>query len=91
MSGDPIIEVGLRVGRSRLQPTNAQLVFLLESPIADDLRNLIIDWWAERRDTAHQDGLEILQPSFELIDRLPASEYRRLDLVDISAFSPDET
>jgi len=88
---DPIIEVGLRLGRSRVHPTNAQLVFLLESPIADHLRDLIIDWWAERRDPAHQAGLELLQPELQLLDRFPASEYRRLDLVDISGFSPEES
>ena len=88
---DPIVEVGLRLGRSRLNPTNAQVVFLLESPIADRLRDLIIDWWEELRHVAHQAGLQLLQPEFQLIDRFPASEYRRLDLVDISAFSPDET
>lgn len=87
---DPIVEVGLRLGRSRLDPTNAQVVFLLENPIADSLRELVIDWWTEQRDTAHRQGLELLQPKFVLLDRFPASEYRQLDLVDISEFSPND-
>jgi len=86
---DPVVEIGLRLGRSRLEPTNAQLVFLLASPISDGLRDLVIDSWAAQRDAARQSGLEVLQPEFALLDLFPASEYRRLDLIDISAFSPE--
>jgi hypothetical protein len=78
----------LRIGRSRVDPINAQVVFLLAGPIGDELKNLIIDWWGDHRERAHQDGLELLQPDFLLLGELSASDYRQLDPVDVSTYSP---
>lgn len=41
---DPIVDVGLELGRSPLDPVNAQLVFLLDGDLPSDLRAHIVDW-----------------------------------------------
>jgi hypothetical protein len=87
---DPIVEVGLALGRSRLEPVNAQLVFMLDGELSGELRGQIIDWWQPVAEQARADGLEVLAPRFVCIDELSAREYRSLDLLDASALSPDD-
>ncbi len=85
---DPIADVGLALGRSRLDPVNAQLVFLLDGDITAELRAHIIDWWQPLSETARAAGLELLVPRFVSLDQLTAREYRELDMLDAAALSP---
>jgi hypothetical protein len=85
---DNIAEVALALGRSRLDPTNAQVVFLLEGPIDDDLRDMILAWGQSVLENPPE-GVNVLMPRIAMLDDLTAREYRTLDHVDVSAFSPD--
>jgi hypothetical protein len=85
---DPIVEVGLATGRSIVDPTNAQLVFMLDGDLTPELRQQILDWWETTSEAARANGLETLLPRFVSIDALSAREYRALDLLDAEAFSP---
>lgn len=86
---DPIAEVGLALGRSRLDPVNAQLVFMLHGELSEDLHSQIIDWWQEAAEKARADGLEFVAPRFVSLDELTAREYRAFDVLDASALSPE--
>lgn len=87
---DPIVDVGLELGRSPLDPVNAQLVFLLDEDIPSDLRAHIVDWWQPLSETARAGGLEFLAPRFVRLDQLSALEYRKLDILDAAALSPGD-
>lgn len=86
---DPIAEVGLALGRSRLEPTNAELVFMLDGELPPELRAQIIEWWQPVAEQARVDGLELLVPRFVSLDELTAREYRAIDVLDASSLSPD--
>jgi hypothetical protein len=86
---DPIAEVGLALGRSRLEPVNAQLVFMLDGELSPELRAQIIEWWQPLAEAARADGLELLVPRFVSLDALTAREYRELDVLDAAALSPE--
>jgi hypothetical protein len=86
---DPIAEVGLALGRSPLEPVNAQLVFLLDGEMQPELHGQIIDWWQSVAEEAHAEGLEVLAPRFVSLDDLSAREYRSLYLLDASSLSPE--
>lgn len=86
---DPIVEVGLALGRSRLEPINAQLVFILDGELSPELRAQVVDWWQPLSERARADGLELLAPRFVSLDELTAREYRQLDMVDASSLSPE--
>jgi hypothetical protein len=86
---DPIAEVGLALGRSALDPVNAQLVFLLDGELPPELHAQIVDWWQPVAEQARADGLEVLAPRFVSLDELSAREYRSLYLLDASSLSPD--
>ena len=86
---DPIVDVGLELGRSRLDPVNAQLVFLLEVDIPPELRAYIVDWWQPLSEKARAAGLGLI-PRFVRLDQLTAREYRRLDILDAAALSPTD-
>ena len=86
---DPIVEVGLALGRSRLQPVNAQLVFMLDGELSSELRAQIVEWWQPLSEAARADGLELLAPRFVSLDDLTAREYRELDVLDASSLSPE--
>lgn len=86
---DPIAEVGLALGRSPLDPVNAQPVFLLDGELPPDLRAQIIDWWQPVAEQGRAGGLEILAPRFVSLDDLSAREYRTLYLLDASSLSPE--
>ena len=86
---DPIAEVGLALGRSRLEPVNAQLVFMLDGELSRELQAQIIDWWQPVSEAARADGLEFLAPRFVSLDQLTAREYRSLDVLDASSLSPE--
>jgi hypothetical protein len=86
---DPIVEVGLALGRSRLEPVNVQLVFMLDRELAPALRAKILDWWQPLSEAARADGLELLAPRFVSLDELTAREYRTLDVLDASSLSPE--
>ncbi|UUY05397.1 hypothetical protein LRS13_07705 [Svornostia abyssi] len=85
---DPIDEVALALGRSRLDPTNAQLVFFLGAELGDDLRARILEWWEPVAAVLREHGIETLMPRFSSLDEMTAREFRTLDLLDASAFSP---
>ena len=87
---DPIVEVGLATGRSRVEPTNAQVVFMLDGELPPELRGRILDWWETTSEVARAAGLETLVPRFVSVDDLTAREYRALDLLDAEAFSPHD-
>ncbi|RKQ92985.1 hypothetical protein C8N24_2842 [Solirubrobacter pauli] len=87
---DPIVDVGLLLGRSRLDPQYAQVVFMLDSELSPDLRTRILDWWETTAEVARAAGLETLVPRFVSLDELSAREYRALDLLDAQSFSPDD-
>lgn len=87
---DPIIEVGLALGRSRLDPSTAEIVFLLEGSLEEELRNRLLEWGKSVADNAPE-GIELLLPRFESLDDLSAREYRQLILIDVSAFSPEDS
>jgi hypothetical protein len=86
---DPIAEVGLALGRSPLEPVNAQLVFLLDGEAGSELHAQIIDWWQSVAEQARAEGLEIIAPRFVSLDDLSAREYRSLYLLDASSLSPE--
>lgn len=86
---DPIAEVGLALGRSRLDPINAQLVFMLDGELAPELRGQIIDWWQPLAEQARNEDLELIAPRFVSLDELTAREYRALDVLDASSLSPE--
>jgi hypothetical protein len=86
---DPIAEVGLSLGRSPLEPVNAQLVFLLDGKLAPELHAHIVDWWQPVAEQARAGGLEFLAPRFVSLDDLSAREYRSLYLLDASSLSPE--
>ena len=86
---DPIAEVGLALGRSPLEPVNAQLVFLLDGELTPELHAQIFDWWQPVAEQARADGLEVLAPRFVSLDELSAREYRSLYLLDASSLSPE--
>lgn len=86
---DPIVEVGLALGRSRLDPVNAEIVFMLDGELTPQLRAQIVEWWQPLSEAAHVDGLELLAPRFVSLDELTAREYRALDLLDAASLSPD--
>ena len=81
---DPIVEVGLALGRSRLDPVNAELVFMLDGQLPADLRAQIVGWWQPLSEAARADGLELLAPRFVTLDDLSAREYRELELPERS-------
>ena len=85
---DNIAEVALALGRSRLDPTNAQVVFLLEGPVDTELRAMILSWGQSVLEDP-PDGITVLVPRMQTLDELSAREYRTLDHVDIAAFSPN--
>lgn len=85
---DPIVDVGMRLGRSPLDPVNVELVFLLDADISADLRAQIVDWWQPLAEGARGAGLEFLAPRFARLDELTAREYRGLDILDAAALSP---
>jgi hypothetical protein len=85
---DPIAEVGLSLGRSRLEPANVEIVFMLDGELRGDLRARIVDWWEPIAEAARDAGLELLVPRFVSVDELSAREYRALDLLDAAALSP---
>lgn len=87
---DPIVEIGLALGRNRLEPVNAQLVFILDGELPQELRQQIIDWWQPVAEQARLAGLETLAPRFVSVDKLSAREYRSLDLLGASDLSPDD-
>lgn len=87
---DPIVEVGLATGRSRVDPTNAQLVFMLDGELSVQLRDEILTWWDTTAEVARANGLETLVPKFISVDILTAREYRALDILDAQAFSPND-
>ncbi len=87
---DPIIDVGMKLGRSRLDPVNVQLVFLLGGDVTPELRAHIMDWWQPLSESARTSGLEFLAPRFVRIDELTAEEYRALDILDAAALSPPD-
>jgi len=89
MGPDPIEEVGLDLGRSRLDPTNAQVVFMLNGELADDFRERIVDWWEPVAAASRAGGIDVLPPRFVQLDQMSASEYRSLDILDAGRFSPD--
>jgi hypothetical protein len=86
---DPIVEVGLALGRSRLEPVNAQLVFMLDGELSPELRAQIIERWQPLAEVARADGLELLAPRFVTLDELTAREYRALDILDAASLSPE--
>jgi hypothetical protein len=86
---DPIVEVGLALGRSRLEPVNAELVFMLDGELSPDLRAEIVEWWKPLSEAARADGLELLTPRFVSLDELTAREYRELDVLNASSLSPE--
>ena len=85
---DGIEEVGMALGRSRLDPTNAQLVFLLEHELPEGLRARIIDWWNPVAETLRSAGLETLMPRFTTLDELSAREYLSLEILNAALLSP---
>jgi hypothetical protein len=88
---DSIVEVGLALGRSALEPSNAQFVFLMDGQEPPPgLEAHIIDWWQPISEQARGVGLEVLAPRMVSIDELSAREYRSLYLLDASSFSPDD-
>ena len=87
---DPIVEVGLALGRTRREPVNAQLVFMLDEELTEDLRAQIIEWWQPVAEKANAAGLEFLAPRFISLDELSAREYRSLDHLNASSLSPDD-
>ncbi len=86
---DPIVEVGLALGRSRFDPATAQIVFMLDGPLDDELRERVLRWGEERLDDPPE-SISVLLPRIVDLDELTAREYRLLDIVDIAAFSPTE-
>ncbi len=87
---DPIVDVGLALGRSRLDPTNVQVVFLLERELEQALRARLVDWWEEVSGVARDAGLAVLAPRFVTLDELTAREYRQLDFIDAASLSPSD-
>lgn len=87
---DPIVDVGMQLGRSPLDPVNVQLVFLLDGDISAELRAQIVDWWQPLSESAREAGLEFITPRFVRMDELTAREYRNLDILDAAALSPEE-
>jgi len=83
---DPIVEVGLALGRSRLEPVNAELVFMLDGELSPDLRAEIVEWWKPLSEAARAEGLELLMPRFVSLDELTA---RELDVLNASSLSPE--
>lgn len=87
---DPIVEVGLASGRSRMDPSTVQVVFMLDGDLQTELHDLIVDW-AEPIIKAPPEGISVLLPRIVSIDELSAREYRALDIIDAASFSPAET
>ena len=85
---DPIVEVALALGRSRLDPTTAQVIFLRDGPMNGELRERILAWGRNIIERP-PDGINVLMPRIAELDEITAREYRTLDPVDISAFSPE--
>ena len=85
---DPIVEVALALGRSRLDPTTAQVIFLRDGPVDDELRERILAWGRDIIGSP-PDGINVLMPRIAGLDEMSAREYRTIDPVDISAFSPE--
>ncbi len=90
VGADPISDVGLALGRSRLDPDNAQVVFLLHGPIENELRTFLVDWWAPVAAHAENAGLTVLPPWFVNETDLSAKEYRRLDWLNADSLSPED-
>jgi hypothetical protein len=86
---DPIAEVGLALGRSRDDPATAQVVFMLDGDCDVALEERIPAWGQERAQDAPE-GINVLHPRIVSLDALTAREFRALDLVDISGYSPAE-
>jgi len=86
---DQIADIGIALGRSPLDPVNAELVFLLDGPLPPGLREQIIEWWQPTGAAARAAGLELLAPRFVSLDELSAREYRALDLLDAASMSPE--
>lgn len=84
---DPIVDVGLALGRSRVDPTNAQVVFVLDGPMDEELHELIIAW-GQHIVEASPSGLHVLLPRTVSVDDLTVREYRTLDIIDLARFSP---
>lgn len=86
---DPIAEVALALGRSRLDPTNVQVFFLLEGQLDGDLREAIASWGRSIVEDPPA-GMQMLMPRIVHLNDLNAGEYRTLVQVDVASFSPPE-
>jgi hypothetical protein len=86
---DPIIEVGLALGRSRADPSTVQVVFILDGALDAELHERLISWGQATIEDGPE-SIHVLLPQIVSLDDLSARDYRKLDPIDISAFSPAE-
>ena len=70
-----------------MNPSNTQVVFLLDGAPSDDLREQLLNWGRARIENSPE-GICLLLPRIVQIDDLSAREYRALELIDVAAFSP---
>jgi len=87
---DGIVEVGLELGRDRLDPQSARVCFIGNEPLRDEVRGFIGDWWTQTFGATGRGALQVLAPDFTDYDQLTARRYVGLDIMSISEFSPDD-
>lgn len=86
---DGVLEVGLALGRSRMNPTSCQVVFVADRPLTEDVLESIFAWGQNVLDDPPPD-INMLMPRIALIDEMSARDFRKLELIDVSAYSPPE-
>lgn len=82
-----VAEVGVSTDRNLVIDT-AEILLLCNEPLDSDLHTWAHDWWTSSVEAAAEARLTLLPLRVELLDRLSASEYRRLTRVPLAAVSP---
>jgi len=66
---------------SYLRPTIVQILFLTETPLVKDFRELVEAWWDLARGQANQADILLLAPDFREITKLSVAEYRGMSSI----------
>jgi len=81
---DGIVQVGLELGRNRLDPQSVRICFIGDQPLAEAVREHLSEWWTRTFGGQQSSGLQVLAPEFTDYDQLSARRYASLGFLPIS-------
>ncbi|MHB8246945.1 MAG: hypothetical protein ACYDGN_16665 [Acidimicrobiales bacterium] len=85
---DQVPEIGVSTDHN-IAIHAAEVVVLCNTAPDADITEWFHDWWMSSAETAAAEELTLLPLRVEQLDRLPASEYRRLTRLPLAAVSPN--